>query len=125
ALRAAGQGALDGLDQLRRAGVRIYLDDWRALPPAAPSVDDLNALPLDGLKLAAEVVAELPAEAAMATARAALAGAATAGFEPVVAKGVETGEQWRILADLGFRLGQGYRIGTPQDATETGALLAD
>ncbi len=43
----------------------------------------------------------------------------------MVAKGVETEEQWRILADLGFQLGQGYRIGTPQDAAETGGLLAD
>ena len=125
ALRVAGQGTLDDLNQLRRAGVRIYLDNWRVRPPAIPPLDDLSELPLDGLKLAAEVVAALPDEAAMDTARSALALAFTADLDPVVAKGVETAEQWRILAELGFRLGQGYRIGTPQDATETGALLAD
>ncbi len=80
ALRAAGKSALDRLARLRHADVRIYLDDWRAHPPAAPSGNDLSALPLDGLKLAADVVAELPAEAAMDTARAALTVAVTAGF---------------------------------------------
>ena len=122
-LRTAGPSTLDGLRRLRRCGVRIYLDDWRAAPPSTPGWEGFGALPLDGLKLAGDVVAELPDQAAIDEARAALALALASGFDPVVAKGVETEEQWQTLAGLGFRLCQGYQTGTPQDASETGALL--
>jgi EAL domain-containing protein (putative c-di-GMP-specific phosphodiesterase class I)/GGDEF domain-containing protein len=140
ALRAAGATAWERLEQLRSAGVRIYLDDWRPSSPATlglgkpglgepglgePGLSGLGPLPIDGLKLASAVVSDLPAEAALDSARAALALTFAAGFEPAVAKGVETEEQQRILSELGFQRGQGYHLGTPQDAIETGALLTD
>ena len=123
-LRTAARSALDGLRRLRHCGVRIYLDDWRAASPSPPDWEGFDALPLDGLKLSGEVVAQIPGQAAIDEACEALALASTSGFDPVVAKGVETEEQWQALAGLGYRLCQGYQTGTPQDATETGALLA-
>ena len=42
----------------------------------------------------------------------------------VIAEGVETEEQWRILNDFGCKYGQGYYFSKPVDAVSAGALLS-
>ena len=117
-----GEGvAYQRLAELHDLGVKVYIDDWGT---GWSSLRHLDSLPVSGLKLAAEFVADLPGERHSGLAKAVLDLSRSLGLESVIAEGVEVPEQLQVLADLGYRLCQGYLTGTPQDADETAALLA-
>ena len=117
-----GEGvAYERLAELHDLGVRVYIDDWGT---GWSSLRHLDSLPVSGLKLAGEFVADLSGERHSGLAKAVLDLSNSLGLESVIAEGVEVPEQLAVLRRLGYQLCQGYLTGTPQDADETGALLA-
>lgn len=101
--------SVDGVNQLigraRAAGARILLDDFGI---GFSSLARAARLDVDGYKLDRLFIAELASDA---DARAVMAGVAEiAGRQgrEVIAEGVETAEQARILADFGVSTAQGF-----------------
>jgi EAL domain-containing protein (putative c-di-GMP-specific phosphodiesterase class I) len=114
------------LDALRELGIRIAMDDFGT---GYSSLAYLRRFPVDSLKIARELIAG-PAESddpeAWAFARAIVALGRSLGL-PIVAEGIETPEQLRVLRRLGCGMGQGYLFGRPvsgQDLEPTLALAA-
>jgi diguanylate cyclase (GGDEF)-like protein len=100
------------LDALRALGIRIAMDDFGT---GYSSLAYLRRFPVDSLKIARELIAG-PSESddpeAWAFARAIIALGNSLGL-PIVAEGIETPEQLRVLRRLGCELGQGYLFGRP------------
>lgn len=101
----------DALFAIRSRGVSIALDDfgdgrsslrlWSSLKPEYVKIDKyfIRGIATSGEKLQ--------------TCRALLQIAETFGSE-LIAEGIESAEDLRVVRDLGIRLGQGYYIGRPQ-----------
>lgn len=90
----------------------------------------LRRFPVDSLKIARELI-DGPGEPgapddleAWAFARAIIALGRSLGLT-IVAEGIETPEQLRMLRQLGCGLGQGFLLGRPASAEVIGPLLAD
>ena len=100
------------LDALRELGIRIAMDDFGT---GYSSLAYLRRFPIDSLKIARELIAG-PSESddpeAWAFARAIIALGNSLGL-PIVAEGIETPEQLRVLRRLGCELGQGFLFGRP------------
>jgi EAL domain-containing protein (putative c-di-GMP-specific phosphodiesterase class I) len=76
----------------------------------------LRALPVRGLNLGRAFVASLPGDSAAATIASAIVQMARGLHLEVTAKGVETDEQRRWLADIGCGHAQGPGIALPMRA---------
>ncbi|MCU1693488.1 MAG: diguanylate cyclase domain protein [Frankiales bacterium] len=101
------------LRDLSSAGFRLSLDDFG---PGYTSLGQLRDLPLDELKLDRAFVAGMADHVAdRAVVRAVVELAHSVGLE-VVAEGVETAEQARVLRDSGYDLLQGWHVGRPVPA---------
>jgi EAL domain-containing protein (putative c-di-GMP-specific phosphodiesterase class I) len=109
------------LARLRELGVRIAIDDFGT---GFSSLSYLRRLPVDVLKIDRSFVTDL---AAGGSSRSLIASilelARTLGLE-VVAEGVETESQRRVLADLGCGLAQGYLFAPPRPAADCAPVLA-
>ncbi len=109
------QATIVTLDLLRALGIRIAMDDFGT---GYSSLAYLRRFPVDILKIARELIGG-PGEAeereAWAFAKAILALGRSLGLT-VVAEGIETDEQLRMLRRLGCELGQGYLLGRPASA---------
>jgi EAL domain-containing protein (putative c-di-GMP-specific phosphodiesterase class I) len=118
------QATIVTLDVLRELGVRIAMDDFGT---GYSSLAYLRRFPVDILKIARELIGG-PGEAeereAWAFAKAILALGRSLGLT-VVAEGIETDEQLRMLRRLGCELGQGYLLGRPASAEEIEAHLLE
>jgi predicted signal transduction protein with EAL and GGDEF domain len=106
------------LAELRALGVRIALDDFGT---GYSSLARLRSFPLDVLKVDRSFVAEIGGGTGTPIVRAVIELAHTLGLE-VVAEGIETEEQRRVVAGLGCDRLQGYLLGWPGPAP---ALVAD
>lgn len=101
------------LTQLRSLGVRIAIDDFGS---GSTSFASLKSVPADMLKISRSLIAgmgEDRRDAALVESILRVGGALGLG---VVAEGVETLAQRRMLEDLGCSLLQGYLIGGPAEA---------
>jgi diguanylate cyclase (GGDEF)-like protein len=110
------------LDALRDLGVRIAMDDFGT---GYSSLAYLRRFPVDSLKIARELIAgptESDDREAWAFARAIIALGRSLGL-PIVAEGIETTEQLRVLRRLGCGLGQGYLFGKPVAGPELEPIL--
>jgi diguanylate cyclase (GGDEF)-like protein/PAS domain S-box-containing protein len=114
------------LEPLQRLGVRIGIDGFGS---GRSSLAHLHTLPVDLLKIDRTLVAGLPNEGTMGledldgrAVRSMLALGKSLGIQ-VVAKGVETPHQKRVLEKLSCRLAQGYLFSRPVDAAEAEILL--
>jgi diguanylate cyclase (GGDEF)-like protein len=110
------------LDALRDLGVRIAMDDFGT---GYSSLAYLRRFPVDSLKIARELIAgptESDDREAWAFARAIIALGKSLGL-PIVAEGIETPEQLRVLRRLGCGLGQGYLFGRPVSGPDLEPLL--
>ncbi len=118
------QATIVTLDALRKLGVRIAMDDFGT---GYSSLAYLRRFPVDSLKIARELIGG-PGESddpeAWAFARAIIALGRSLGL-PIVAEGIETPEQLRMLRQLGCGMGQGFLFGRPAPAEVTGSLLAE
>jgi diguanylate cyclase (GGDEF)-like protein len=101
------------LARLRERGVRIAIDDFGT---GLSSLAYLKRLPAAKLKIDRSFVRDLPTgRGDAAIVQAAVSMAHALGLD-VVAEGVETAAQHRVLADMGCRYGQGYLYSPPLDA---------
>jgi diguanylate cyclase (GGDEF)-like protein len=108
------------LQQLVQHGIRIALDDFGT---GYSSLAYLNELVFDTLKIDRAFIINLPAEKSVAIVKAIIAVAGTLG-KRVVAEGIETEAQYRILASLGCDIGQGYLLCRPLESAALASWLS-
>jgi diguanylate cyclase (GGDEF)-like protein/PAS domain S-box-containing protein len=109
------------LDSLRDLGARIFIDDFGV---GYSSLAYLKRLPADALKIDKSFVRGLGEDVEdMAIVNMIIELAHTLGLE-VIAEGVETEEQARLLREMGCDLAQGYHFARPLPPEEIPALLS-
>ncbi|MGO4331649.1 putative bifunctional diguanylate cyclase/phosphodiesterase, partial [Cupriavidus sp. M-11] len=103
--------ALDILRGIKALGVSIAIDDFGT---GNSSLDTLRSFPFDKIKLDRRFIAEIAGnQQAKAIIRAILALGQSLAI-PVLAEGVETAEQLKLLQAEGCDEAQGYLLGRPQ-----------
>ncbi|MEO6079516.1 MAG: EAL domain-containing protein [Steroidobacteraceae bacterium] len=108
------------MELLRVAGVRFSIDDFGT---GYSSLSQLRELAADELKIDQSFVrSSVRGPEHVAVLRAIIEMAHGLGLR-TVAEGVETQEQWNLLAELGCRHAQGYLISKPKPASELLPLL--
>jgi EAL domain-containing protein (putative c-di-GMP-specific phosphodiesterase class I)/ActR/RegA family two-component response regulator len=106
---------LEVLSRLRLKGVGLAIDDYGT---GASSMQQLKRVPFTELKIDREFVAGAPEDDA---ARAMLMSSISLGKDlglTVVAEGVETESEWRLMASRGVDVVQGYFVARPMAAGE-------
>ncbi|MCO8269237.1 bifunctional diguanylate cyclase/phosphodiesterase [Actinoplanes sp. TRM 88003] len=104
-----GGVAIEAVEALHRAGVRIALDDFGT---GHSSLGLLRTVPVDVLKVDKSFVDEIT-EGGRAVIVDALIHVSTGLGLRAVAEGIETAEQAAYLRALGYEYGQGYYFGKP------------
>ncbi|MEO7208290.1 MAG: EAL domain-containing protein [Steroidobacteraceae bacterium] len=115
--------ALSGeyLKTWKQLGVRIAMDDFGT---GYSSLSSLSRLPVDRLKLDRPLVHRMTMDKkSAAVVRLIVSLGAELDME-VIAEGVETEEQLRMLTDLGCPQAQGYLLGRPMAAEQVQVLLS-
>ncbi|GGQ58963.1 putative bifunctional diguanylate cyclase/phosphodiesterase [Couchioplanes azureus] len=107
-LRDPGPDLRDRLASLRELGAGLAVDDVGFSPP-----DGLRRLPASTLKIDGSLVAGVAADPAARTAVEEIVRLGATLGATVVAEGVETAQQARILAGLGCAAGQGFHFCEP------------
>jgi len=108
------------LEQLRAAGIRIAMDDFGT---GYSSLASLRDLPIDVLKIDRSFVLRSCDSAADEALLGSLIELAHTLGKLVVAEGVETVEQLRLLRALGCDAMQGFLLGRPMPAEDVPAYL--
>ena len=106
------------LDALRARGLRVVLDD-----ADGTCLDLLDRLPLDGVKIDAEVISRLGRDRSAGTVLRALVAAAHEGALPVIAEGVETEAHLEAVVAAGVDAAMGYRFAVPMPLADLAAHL--
>ncbi|WP_165865536.1 putative bifunctional diguanylate cyclase/phosphodiesterase [Vallicoccus soli] len=100
----------EALERLRALGVRLVVDDFGT---GYSSLAYLRRFPVDAVKVDRSFVVGLDTDPDnQAIVRAVADLAAALGLEAVV-EGLETASELQAVADLDFRIGQGYFLGRP------------
>jgi len=121
-LMEAGQGANASLLRFRDAGIQVALDDFGT---GYSSLAYLQRFHVDFLKIDQCFIGTLnPESSDRILCRAMIAMAHQLGLK-VIAEGIETDEQHRILEAMGCDYGQGYRYARPLTADVLGARLRE
>ncbi|MCI2239466.1 bifunctional diguanylate cyclase/phosphodiesterase [Kineococcus sp. TRM81007] len=119
---ASSGAALAALRELRAHGIAVAIDDFGT---GYSAFSRLDTLPADYLKLDSGFTADIttsPRRAGMLEALLSLS--ATLGLR-VIAEGVETPEQARLLTELGCPLAQGWLFGRPVPPEELARRLGE
>jgi diguanylate cyclase (GGDEF)-like protein/PAS domain S-box-containing protein len=116
ALMDASRDNNNVLERLRESGVRLALDDFGT---GYSSLDYLRRFPMDRIKIAQNFVLDLDRPGSAAVVRATIGLARELGID-VIAEGVETEMQLRLLQSWGCLEVQGYYFAKPKlpDALE-------
>jgi EAL domain-containing protein (putative c-di-GMP-specific phosphodiesterase class I) len=107
--------------QLRALGVSLAIDDFGT---GYSSLNYLHRLEVDRLKIDRSFVADLDSPVTTLPVVQAIVALARSLKQEVVAEGVETGAQLRMLRDAGCDLLQGYLLGRPAPPQDIEKLLA-
>jgi diguanylate cyclase (GGDEF)-like protein/PAS domain S-box-containing protein len=110
------------LGQLKAMGFSVVIDDFGT---GQSSLNLLNRLPVDGIKIDRSLISEIPASrerSALVRAMVAMAGSLSLR---VTAEGVETQEQREFLLSIGCQSMQGAVVSMPCDAEVVTRLLRD
>lgn len=121
ALMGDASSVADGLRQLRADGVEIALDDFGT---GYSNLSRLRDLPIDLVKIDRSYVHDVAAEATHASITRSVIQLAHSIHLRVLAEGVETEDQLRLLLDHGCDRVQGWVFGKAVDAEEFGRLLS-
>ena len=113
--------ATKALESLREHGVTTALDDFGV---GYSSIEYLQRLPIDVLKIDRAFVAGLPDDPSCRSIVGLVVGLAEALGMRVTAEGIETEVQRRCLIELGCSRGQGYLFDRPVDAVTITERLA-
>jgi EAL domain-containing protein (putative c-di-GMP-specific phosphodiesterase class I) len=112
--------ALGVLGSLRRLGVSLLMDDFGT---GYSSLSHLHSFPFDVLKIDRSFVSRMTeGEQPLQIVRTIIELARVMGMD-VVAEGIETADQYRLLRDLGCRYGQGFLFARPMCAEAVTELL--
>lgn len=106
---------LEKLQALRNLGIHLSVDDFGT---GYSSLSYLKRFPINSLKLDQSFVRDLGVDADDRALANAIIGIGQAMQLRVVAEGVETAEQERILTDQGCKIVQGYFYSRPQSARD-------
>jgi diguanylate cyclase len=110
----------DRFERLRQLGIRIAIDDFGT---GYSSLNYLASYPINRVKIAQELVFRVDTDPRCATVvRAAVRLARELGIE-VIAEGVETDGQRRLLLSAGCEHGQGFYFSKPVNAERATELL--
>jgi diguanylate cyclase (GGDEF)-like protein len=105
------EAALQTLNDLRAQGIAIVMDDFGT---GYSSLSKLHSFPFDKVKIDRSFVAGLESDAAAQSIVKAIAGLGRSLNMEIVAEGVETPEQHRLIVDAGCSHAQGYLFGRPR-----------
>lgn len=111
--------ASDTLQELRRMGVLVSLDDFGA---AYATFQRLRVLPFDQLKLDRDVIASAHTSVGLAFLHATVELGRSLGMG-IVIEGIETADQAVLARDLGGDHGQGYWWARPMPVADVAVLL--
>jgi EAL domain-containing protein (putative c-di-GMP-specific phosphodiesterase class I) len=112
--------ALGVLGGLRRLGVSLLMDDFGT---GYSSLSYLHSFPFDVLKIDRSFVCRMSeGDQPLQIVRTIIELARVMGMD-VVAEGIETAEQYRLLREMGCRYGQGYLFARPMSAEAVTELL--
>jgi len=112
--------ALEVLGSLRRLGVSLLMDDFGT---GYSSLNHLHSFPFDVLKIDRSFVGRMTeGDQPLQIVRTIIELARVMGMD-VVAEGIETLEQYRLLRQLGCRFGQGFLFARPMSAEAVTELL--
>ncbi|MBB2946855.1 diguanylate cyclase (GGDEF)-like protein [Actinoplanes lutulentus] len=117
-----GGVAIEAVETLHAAGVRIALDDFGT---GHSSLGLLRAVPVDVLKVDKSFVDEISEPGRKAVIVDALIHVSNGLGLRAVAEGVETAEQACYLRELGYHYAQGYYFGRPVDAPDFTAFTLE
>jgi diguanylate cyclase (GGDEF)-like protein len=113
--------AIETVEQLRQLGVGIHLDDFGT---GYSALSYLHRLPLDAVKVDRAFTSAIDTEERpLHVVRAIISLAHAIGLE-VVAEGVATPQQLRLLRSMGCDQAQGFLFARPGDPAEIEALLS-
>lgn len=112
--------AMEVLGSLRRLGISLLLDDFGT---GYSSLNHLHSFPFDVLKIDRSFVGRMTeGDQPLQIVRTIIELARVLGMD-VVAEGIETREQYRLLRQLGCRYGQGFLFARPMSADAVTQLL--
>jgi EAL domain-containing protein (putative c-di-GMP-specific phosphodiesterase class I) len=112
--------ALEVLGSLRRLGVTLLMDDFGT---GYSSLSYLHCFPIDVLKIDRSFVGRMTeGEQPLQIVRTIIELARVLGMD-VVAEGIETPEQYRLLREMGCRFGQGFLFARPLPVEAVTKLL--
>jgi EAL domain-containing protein (putative c-di-GMP-specific phosphodiesterase class I) len=112
--------ALEVLGSLRRLGISLLMDDFGT---GYSSLNHLHTFPFDVLKIDRSFVGRMTeGDQPLQIVRTIIELARVLGMD-VVAEGIETCDQYRLLRQLGCRFGQGYLFARPMTAEAVTRLL--
>jgi EAL domain-containing protein (putative c-di-GMP-specific phosphodiesterase class I) len=121
ALIANPTAAIEHLEEWKKLGVRIALDDFGA---GYSSLNYLSRMPVDRLKLDRSLIQRMTLDRkSAAVMRSVVSLGAELGMD-VIAEGVETEVQLQMLAELGCPQAQGYLLGRPMTAEQAQLALS-
>ncbi|MBK1678926.1 EAL domain-containing protein [Rhodocyclus tenuis] len=109
------EGVIETVHRLRETGVRVSIDDFGM---RYSSLNYLRRFPVSSVKIDQSFVRDLGRDQGAESIIEAIVGIARGFGLHLIAEGVETGDQERMLRDLGCVEMQGYRFGRPAPADE-------
>lgn len=109
------------IERCKALGVSVSLDDFGT---GYAALDYLKRLPAQTLKIDQSFVRDMRSDDTDMTIVKGIIGLAEAFNFGVIAEGVETPEQGRLLVELGCSIGQGYGIARPMPATDVSNWVA-
>ena len=109
----------NNLDQLKKYGFRLYLDDYGT---GVTAVEELSEYPLDVVKIDRSVLCAANTEQGKEDYRFLVAMARNLGLE-VVCEGIETEEQNSFAQEAGCHYGQGFLFFRPVDVNKAFELI--
>lgn len=112
--------ALDVLRRLKALGLALCVDDFGT---GYSSLSYLHRLPADFLKVDQSFVGAMDTNNESREIVSTILRLAHGLGKQVIAEGVETAAQWRILREMGCRYGQGYHFAKPAPATEAREMI--
>ena len=114
------QQIIETVKSLRKRGFRIEMDDFGS---GYSSLNMLTALPIDALKLDMKFIRGICESEKNERLVGIMIDIARLLDVPVIAEGVETGEQMELLKKLGCDIIQGYYFSKPLPPKEFGILI--
>jgi diguanylate cyclase (GGDEF)-like protein/PAS domain S-box-containing protein len=111
-------GVIDKLRQLRQRGIRIAIDDFGT---RYSSLNYLRSFPINTIKIDQSFIRDIEGDDSIAPIIVAIVGIARGFNLDLVAEGVETEMQRRVLARLGCDEMQGYLFARPALASDVDA----